>query len=56
MTSLIDTIIVIMENYEGALDEIRTFLSSLLGFRELHIYISSLSDRIEAKSHMKIII
>lgn len=49
----IDTIVIVMENYEKTWDDIRIFLSSLLGYRGLHIHISSLLDRIEATSHMK---
>ncbi|MEM2950861.1 MAG: type II toxin-antitoxin system VapC family toxin [Nitrososphaeria archaeon] len=49
----IDTIVIIMENYGKTWDEIRLFLSSLIGYRGLRIHTSSLLDRIEATTHMK---
>ena len=49
----IDTIIIVMENYGKNWSEIRKFLSSLLGYKGLRIYFSSLLDRIMATSHMK---
>ena len=47
----IDTIVIVMENYGKNWSEIRTFLSSLLGYKGLRI--SSLLDRIMATNHMK---
>ena len=49
----VDTIVVIMENYKKGWKEIRTFLSSLLGYKGLHIYFCTLLDRIEATRHMR---
>jgi len=49
----IDTIVIIMENYGRSWSEIRAFLSSLLGYKGLRIYFSSLLDRIAATSHME---
>ena len=42
-----------MENYGKNWSEIRTFLSSLLGYKGLRIHFSSLLDRIMATNHMK---
>jgi len=49
----IDTIIIVMENYGKGVNEIRTFLSSLMGYKGLSIYFSSLIDRIMATNHMR---
>ena len=49
----IDTIVIVMENYGKGADEIRTFLSSLMGYKGLSIYLSSLLDRIAATDHMR---
>jgi len=49
----IDTIVIVMENYGKNWSEIRTFLSSLLGYKGLRIHFSSLLDRIMATNHMK---
>lgn len=51
---IIDSIIVIMENYGKSWSEIRKFLTSLLGYEGLRIYILSIYDRIAATEHMKI--
>ena len=42
-----------MEREGKSPSELSLFLSSLLGYRSLHIYFSSLRDRIEATDHMK---
>jgi predicted nucleic acid-binding protein len=49
----IDTIVIIMENYGKKWGEIRTFLSSLLGYKGLSVHFSSLLDRIVAINHME---
>jgi predicted nucleic acid-binding protein len=49
----IDTIVIVMENYGKGMNEIRTFLSSLMGYKGLSIYFSSLIDRIIATKHMR---
>jgi len=49
----VDTIVIVMENYGKGADEIRTFLSSLLGYKGLSIYFSSPLDRIAAAGHMR---
>ncbi|RLI41895.1 hypothetical protein DRO59_05705 [Candidatus Bathyarchaeota archaeon] len=49
----IDTVVIIMENYGKKWSEIRTFLSSLLGYKGLRVHFSSLLDRIMATNHMK---
>lgn len=49
----IDTIVAVMENYRKEWGEVRTFLSSLLGYRGLHIRFSRLLDKIKATNHMK---
>lgn len=49
----VDTIVIVMENYGKEWDKIRTFLSSFLGYKGLHIYFSSLLDRIKATNHAK---
>jgi predicted nucleic acid-binding protein len=49
----VDTIVIVMENYGKRWSTIRKFLSSLLGYKGLHIYFSSLLDRITATDHMK---
>jgi len=48
----IDTIVITMENY-GKWSEIKTFLSSLLGYKGLLIHFSTLLDRIMATNYMK---
>jgi predicted nucleic acid-binding protein len=50
---LVDAIIIVMENYGKSPDEIRLFISSLIGFKHLHIYRLTLIDRIAATTHMK---
>lgn len=42
-----------MENYGRGPDEIKPFLSSLMGYKGLGIHFSSLLDRITATSHMR---
>ena len=42
-----------MENYRKSPDEIRLFISSLIGFKHLHIYRLTLIDRIAATTYMK---
>jgi len=49
----VDTIVIIMENYGKKYNEIRTFLSSLLGYKGLSIHFSTLLDRIMATTYMK---
>lgn len=49
----IDTIVITMENYGKKWSEIKTFLSSLLGYKGLLIYFSTLLDRIMATNYMK---
>jgi len=49
----IDSILVVMENYGVKPSDLRTFLSSLLGYRELTIYLPSLHDRILATEYME---
>jgi predicted nucleic acid-binding protein len=49
----IDTIVIVMENYGKGVNEIRTFLSSLMGYKGLSIHFSSLIDRIIATNHMR---
>jgi len=49
----VDTIVITMENYGKRWDEIRTFLSSLLGYKGLLIHFSTLLDRIIATNYMK---
>ncbi len=49
----IDTIVIVMENYGKGANEIRTFLSSLVGYKGLSIHFSSLIDRIMATNHMR---
>ncbi len=44
----IDGILIIMENYGKSPDDLRTFSSSLPGYKELEIYLLSLIDRISA--------
>ncbi len=50
---IIDSIIIVMENYEKTPDDIATFLSSLLGYKGLTIYFLTLPDRILAARYMK---
>lgn len=49
----VDTIVILMEGYKKGWNEIRTFLSSLLGYKGLHVYFCTLLDRIEATRHME---
>jgi len=49
----INTIVIIMENYGKKWNEIKTFLSGLLGYRGLYIHFSTLYDRIVATEYMK---
>ncbi len=42
-----------MENYGKSPDEIRVFISSLIGFKHLNVYRLTLLDRIVATTHMK---
>jgi len=49
----IDTIVIVMENYGKEWGEIRTFLSSLLGYKGIRIHYSSLLDKIKATNYMK---
>jgi len=49
----IDTIVITMENYGKKWSEIKTFLSSLLGYKGLLIHFSTLLDRIMATNYMK---
>ena len=49
----IDTIVIVMENYGKKWSEIKTFLSSLLGYKGLYIHFSTLLDRIIATNYMK---
>ena len=49
----IDTIVITMENYGKKWSEIKTFLSSLLGYKGLLIHFSTLLDRITATNYMK---
>ncbi|MHA1833492.1 MAG: type II toxin-antitoxin system VapC family toxin [Candidatus Baldrarchaeia archaeon] len=49
----IDTIVIVMENYGKGADEIRTFLSSLMGYKGLSLHFSSLLDRIMATDLMR---
>ena len=49
----IDTIVIILENYGKGWSEIRTFLSSILGYKGLRVRFSSLLDRIMATNHMR---
>ena len=49
----VDTIVITMENYGKKWSEIKTFLSSLLGYKGLHIHFSTLLDRIMAANYME---
>jgi len=49
----IDTIAITMENYGKKWSEIKTFLSSLLGYKGLLVHFSTLLDRIMATNYMK---
>lgn len=49
----VDSILIIMENYGKGPHELRTFLSSLLGYKGLEIYFSSIFDRILATKYME---
>ena len=48
----IDGILIIMENYGKSSDDLKTFLSSLLGYKGLEVYLLSLIDRISATKWM----
>lgn len=49
----VDTIVIVMEHYGKKWSEIKTFLSSLLGYKGLFIHFSTLFDRIMATTYMK---
>ncbi len=49
----VDTVLIIKENYSKRPAELRTFLSSLLGFRGLRIYYLTLLDQILAIRYME---
>jgi len=49
----IDSILLVMENYGMKPSDLRTFLSSLLGYKGLTIYFPSLHDRILATEYME---
>jgi predicted nucleic acid-binding protein len=49
----VDAIIIVMENFKKSPDEIRLFITSLIGFKHLHIYSLTLIDRIAATTYMK---
>ena len=49
----VDSIVIIMESHGKGWEDIRTFLSSLLGYKGLYVYYSSLLDRIMATDHMR---
>ncbi len=51
----IDSVIIIMENYDKSPDEIKRFLLSLLGYKGLEFYHLSIYDKIEATEHMKLL-
>lgn len=48
-----DAMIIVMENFRKSPDEIQLFITSLIGFKHLHIYSLTLIDRIAATTHMK---
>jgi len=49
----VDSILIVMENYDKEPRELRTFISSLYGYKGLKIYYLSLLDRISATKYMK---
>jgi len=49
----VDTIILIMEKYGKSPNDLRLFISSLMGFEGLRIYFLSLTDRLTAMKHME---
>ena len=49
----IDSILIVMENYGKKPHELRTFISSLYGYKGLKVYYLSLPDRISAIEHME---
>ena len=49
----IDSILIVMENYGKKPHELRTFISSLYGYKGLRIYYLSLFDRISATKYME---
>lgn len=49
----VDTIVITMENYGKKWNEIKTFLSSLFGYKGLLVHSSTLFDRIVATNYMK---
>lgn len=48
----IDSILIIMENYGSSPENLRIFLSSLLGYKGLEVYLLTLLDRISATKCM----
>ena len=48
----IDSILIIMENYGKSPSDLETFLSSLLGYKGLEVYLLSILDRISATRWM----
>jgi len=49
----VDSILIVMENYDKEPRELRTFISSLYGYKGLKIYYLSLLDRISATKYME---
>mgnify|MGYP000044061315 CR=1 FL=1 len=49
----VDSILIVMENYGKRPHELRTFISSLYGYKGLKIYYLSLLDRISATKYME---
>ena len=47
-----DSILIIMENYGKSPSDLETFLSSLLGYKGLEVYLLSIIDRISATRWM----
>ncbi|MCS4541129.1 MAG: type II toxin-antitoxin system VapC family toxin [Euryarchaeota archaeon] len=50
---LIDSIVIVMEDNKKSPDEIKLFLTSLIGYKGLAVYSLTLSDKILATEHMK---
>jgi len=48
----IDSILIIMENYGKSPSDLKTFLSSLLSYKGLEVYLLSILDRISATRWM----
>jgi len=48
----IDSILIIMENYGKSPSDLKTFLSSLFGYKGLEVYLPSILDRISATRWM----